>query len=761
MTESKIIKVNSDEINPERKSEKYEHYICLALLETFQKEIAHLKNKDDIDTYFKQVCTDFGMEQCILEAINKTLDRFDLQIDEKKICQIANEKVNRKIKAANIYNTKIWGQPKDDKPTIQVPQNDNPINVFANEIVKHINKHTINLFYRPRLHSIVEVTNWYDKVLDQRVMGLRDVNANRLINCLENKFCFYSKVMSRYGEIKVKKSMSKTHAEILMENEIFLSALPKIDRFFTSSLPHKVKGELVIPEPGWDERLDSYLVQNAPKVELLDTKKSKEIINKLYKEFCFKEERDKVFAISHLLTPGCRGLYKTLTARTPIFLYMANRERCGKDYCAGIVSIAYEGFAFDNPPISTKDRQGNPSDELRKKLTSAMKRGVRIMHFANNKGRLDNAVLEQAITSEHWRDRELGRNTEILLNNEVDFSLSANIGLTFTGDFWHRSRRIELFYGPEDINKREFNEPDLHGFVKHNRGEILSAVYTLIKTWFDAGEPSGPTFTSFPEWARVVGGVMKYHGLGDPCSLIEDYDEIGGDVETKQMRDLWIYMYNLDKENQTSLENMRYGGVYTMSQIIDCITKAQEQGEAIFPSYNLDQRSERIKISLKLRKFIGREFAGIRFVIKDKNDRKARETYTFIKNEKNGENGKKGSFNDKKPEKVVMFGNNRQCQYTTTKNQQEYIGGYTHSQILPTLPNKDISNSTGNKSKKQKPRQKIPQITWFELYFPPNEPNLGVSKQELLNDHISEAQISEKLAKGELYECKPGILRRL
>jgi P4 family phage/plasmid primase-like protien len=62
---------------------------------------------------------------------------------------------------------------------------------------------------------------------------------------------------------------------------------------------------------------------------------------------------------------------------------------------------------------------------------------------------------------------------------------------------------------------------------------------------------------------------------------------------------------------------------------------------------------------------------------------------------------------------------------------------------------------------KQKPRQKIPQITWFELYFPPNEPNLEVSKQELLNDHISEAQISEKLAKGELYECKPGILRRL
>ena len=40
----------------------------------------------------------------------------------------------------------------------------------------------------------------------------------------------------------------------------------------------------------------------------------------------------------------------------------------------------------------------------------------------------------------------------------------------------------------------------------------------LVRHWVDEGCPEGPTrFTSFPEWGRVVGGILYACGLGDPC----------------------------------------------------------------------------------------------------------------------------------------------------------------------------------------------------------------------------------------------------
>lgn len=47
---------------------------------------------------------------------------------------------------------------------------------------------------------------------------------------------------------------------------------------------------------------------------------------------------------------------------------------------------------------------------------------------------------------------------------------------------------------------------------------MLGAVAALVKHWIGCGCPPGQTpFNSFPEWARVVGGVMTCCDLGNPC----------------------------------------------------------------------------------------------------------------------------------------------------------------------------------------------------------------------------------------------------
>ena len=83
-------------------------------------------------------------------------------------------------------------------------------------------------------------------------------------------------------------------------------------------------------------------------------------------------------------------------------------------------------------------------------------------------------------------------------------------------------RQIELAFSEEDANNRRFESEFLHEEIKGRRAEILSAVAALYRNWAEKGFPKGPTpFTSYPEWAQVVGGVMAAAGLGDPCLPFE------------------------------------------------------------------------------------------------------------------------------------------------------------------------------------------------------------------------------------------------
>jgi hypothetical protein len=144
------------------------------------------------------------------------------------------------------------------------------------------------------------------------------------------------------------------------------------------------------------------------------------------------------------------------------------------------------------------------------------------------------------ITAKTFAARNLGSTeakSDLVLPNEIEFSLSANVGLTFREDVEPRTRRIDLEFYEENPNGRNFRKPDLHGWVLDNRTRILGAVAALVQHWMSHGCPPGKTpFNSFPEWARTVGGIMTRCGLGDPCLPHESEPEIGGDRLERAMR---------------------------------------------------------------------------------------------------------------------------------------------------------------------------------------------------------------------------------
>jgi len=324
-------------------------------------------------------------------------------------------------------------------------------------------------FLRKDINEVVEITS----------DGFRAVRPNRFITLTERYFIPWVKIWKRNGDVvELTKSMSSQIASAVLVSPNFEDNLPHIKRIFTIPIPIIYQGKLTHPKKGYDKRFESWTNYNIPEIKEISLKEAKKVLQKIYGEFCFQEKQDYTNAIAHLITPFLRGLYTDFSVRSPMFCLLANRERAGKDYCAAIQGLVLEGCAVEESPISSGEyKSSGTNDELRKKLVSALISGKKRLHFANNKGRLNNAVLEGILTSQTYSDRILGKNESPTFSNELDFSMSGNLGITFTPDLANRSRFIRLFLDIEDANERNFSEPNLHKWILDNRSLVISAIF--------------------------------------------------------------------------------------------------------------------------------------------------------------------------------------------------------------------------------------------------------------------------------------------
>lgn len=416
------------------------------------------------------------------------------------------------------------------------------------------------------------------------------------------------------------KTMSNIDAGTLLECPSFIKGQYRISRILDVPIPVLMPGgEIFYPQPGYNKDLEIYCDPAAPVVQELSLDRALEVIKEVYVGFCFKandNDQSKTHAIARLVTPYVRGVIG-FPERTPFWYYEANRPGAGKDYCNGVTQIVYQGAAFEDMPL------GKNSEETGKRILTALVAGRRSMHFANCQGHLDDEKFIHAQTAPKICGRMLGSTdakSDLELPNEIEFSISANLGMTCREDVERRCRRITLEYFEEGENERVFARPDLHGWVLENRGLILSAVHTLFKLWWDAtGGKSGSTFTSYPKWARVVGGLMLYHGLGNP-TLPHKAGLIGGDLRTRAMTALY----------ELALP-VRADGRLTKFAIRELITRNQEDDDRLAWFGDLSERDHQTQLGMSLTAFQGRVLSGIEMKIDTSSANSSRHIVLFAK----------------------------------------------------------------------------------------------------------------------------------
>jgi len=449
----------------------------------------------------------------------------------------------------------------------------------------------------------------------QLCLGFAVVKPARLITLMESyaEVGFLTKD-DLGNDVFNARSMDKNTAEVVLAAQQFREQLPVVERILDVPIPILTpEGIICYPSTGYDPRFMTYLAEDAPKIERMPVADALALLRELYFEFCFRTAQDITHAIAALITPFCRGLFGRWTARTPTWFHGANRARAGKDCEANLASILYEGRTNEDAPLTADVA------ETRKKITSALIAGRRRIHFANCKGHINNSAFESIGTAEVWTDRVLGGNTTISLPNEMEISLSANTGLTYTPDLDARCRPIMLFYSEEDPNARTFQRPDLHGWLRANRGRVLSAIAALVDHWDMQGRPSGPSpFTSYPLWAKVVGGIMTSAGLGDPCLPVpNDGTQIAGDQQTGDMKTLF------------ALAHEQFNGEWVnKGRIMELL---EGEGTELFGWLDLESRGGRTSFALLLNKHVGRVLGGIRLERNASAKKSQQHTYRFVK----------------------------------------------------------------------------------------------------------------------------------
>ena len=240
-------------------------------------------------------------------------------------------------------------------------------------------------------------------------------------------------------------------------------------------------------------------------------------------EFPFADEASRANALGLILSTVFRV---SIPGLIPMAVIDAPIAGTGKTFLVSLASVVATG----RPAPLSAAPNGN-DEELRKRLTAALMTDEPMIVFDNVDRQLKSSVLAQAITSETWMDRILGASRNVDLRQHAVWAATGN-NVEIGGDLPRRCYVIRLDPKLAQPAQRDFERPDLMGWARQRRGELLAACFTLARNWYVLGKegPDGNPWVTFDEWRRFVGGILRAAGVSGFLANLDELQQ-GGDPD--------------------------------------------------------------------------------------------------------------------------------------------------------------------------------------------------------------------------------------
>ena len=251
----------------------------------------------------------------------------------------------------------------------------------------------------------------------------------------------------------------------------------------------------------------------------------------LIAEFPFADAASHANALAVLLTLLMRPV---ISGHVPLAIADAPIQGTGKTLLLTVLGRVAVGQVSGE---SIPSRQNE--DEWRKKITSVLLDAPPFVLLDNipDNTTVDSACLAAMLTTYVWSDRLLGKNEHVHLPSRSVWVASGN-NLRVTGDMPRRCYTVRMDANVEKPWTRTgFRHADLEEYARSQRGNLLAAAFTVIRSWYAAGKPkaSMPAFGSFQEWTDTIGSVLAHAGVE---GFLGNLDQIRAvqDDDTQQWR---------------------------------------------------------------------------------------------------------------------------------------------------------------------------------------------------------------------------------
>ncbi|MBA3009522.1 MAG: toprim domain-containing protein [Proteobacteria bacterium] len=318
-----------------------------------------------------------------------------------------------------------------------------------------------------------------------------------------------------------------------------------------------------------------------------DIKQARLLIYEFVADFPFTSAAEKAHAIALMILPFVREM---IDGQVPLHLVEASTPGTGKTKLVTVLTYIFLG------QIVSTMTEGRNDDEWRKKLTAKLKSNPAVIFIDNVRYEIDSAPLAAVLTSGKWEDRILGKTEIINLLVNCLFIATGN-NPSMSSEIARRTIRIRLdarLDRPWERGAEYFKHPDLMGWTKKHRGELIGAVLTLAQAWISAGRPAvkGKRLGGFEAWSDVLGGILSVAGIPGFLENLNDFYE-DSDSEGSVLRSLISAWYRT------------FGGAEIgVSDIFHIVIKNEipvDIGEK-------SERSQKTKLGQLLRQLKGRRF---------------------------------------------------------------------------------------------------------------------------------------------------------
>jgi hypothetical protein len=226
-------------------------------------------------------------------------------------------------------------------------------------------------------------------------------------------------------------------------------------------------------------------------------------------DFPFAAPAHRSAWLSSVLTTIARHAFP---GPSPLNLIDANTRGAGKSLLADVTSEIVSGRPMARMPNVDDD------DEWTKRILALAIEGDPLVLIDNISGTLGAPALDAALTGTEFKGRILGVSSTARATLVMTWFATGN-NVVLSGDLARRCAHIRL-ESPEELPERRegFHHPDLIGFVRRNRAQLVTAALVILAGYSAAGRPDMhlPPWGSFEGWSKLVRCALVWAGEPDP-----------------------------------------------------------------------------------------------------------------------------------------------------------------------------------------------------------------------------------------------------